>query len=209
MTGDRLSANYVGNLIRPGPSSDTKRGVIVLTDSADVGYHVAGNVVEGRPGLTADNRLLFDRVEAGGRRLVTLLDRPFDAPPVRTTDAAAALREVLAGVGAVRPCRDPVDARVVREVESLTGRIIDSQREVGGWPSYSSGAAPADADGDGLPDEWERSRGLDPADAGDGPRSAPGGYTNLEVYLNELAAGAVGRVALADDCRSSSQGRAR
>ena len=49
MTGDRLRANYVGNYVRPGPASDTKRGIIVLTDTADVGYHVAGNVVEGRP----------------------------------------------------------------------------------------------------------------------------------------------------------------
>ena len=36
MTGDRLSANYVGNLVRPGPSSDTRRGVIVLTETAAV-----------------------------------------------------------------------------------------------------------------------------------------------------------------------------
>ena len=78
MTGDNLRANYVGNYVRPGPSSDTKRGVIVLTDTAAVSYHVAGNVVEGRPALTADNRLLFDRVEAGGRRLVTLFEDPFD-----------------------------------------------------------------------------------------------------------------------------------
>jgi hypothetical protein len=34
MTGDRLRANYVGNHVRPGPSSDTKRGIIVLTDTA-------------------------------------------------------------------------------------------------------------------------------------------------------------------------------
>ncbi len=42
MTGDRLRANYVANYVRPGPSSDTRRGVIVLTDSAAVSYHVGG-----------------------------------------------------------------------------------------------------------------------------------------------------------------------
>ena len=188
MTGDRLSANYVGNLVRPGPSSDAKRGVIVLTATADVRFHVAGNVVEGRPDLTADNRRLFDRVEAAGRRLVALFERPFDAPLVRTTDAAEALREVLAGAGATRPRRDAVDARVVREVESRSGRIIDSQDEVGGWPALRSGAAPADTDADGMPDDWERSRGLDRADPTDGSRAGADGYTNLEVWLNELAA---------------------
>jgi hypothetical protein len=188
LTGDRLSANYVANLVRPGPSSDTTRGIIVLTETAAVSYHVAGNVVEGRPDVTADNRLLFERVEAAGRRLVTLLERPFDTPPVRTTDAAAALREVLDGVGATRPRRDTVDARVVREVASRSGRVVDSQKDLGGWPVYGSGPAPADADADGMPDGWERARGLDPADAGDGRRRGSHGYTSLEEYLNELAA---------------------
>lgn len=192
MTGDNLRANYVGNYVRPGPSSDTRRGVVVLTDTAAVSYHVAGNVVEGRPDVTADNGLLFDRVEAAGRRLVTLLAEPFDAPPVRATGAAQALREVLAGAGATRPRRDAVDTRVVREVEALSGRIIDSQQDVGGWPAYASGPVPADGDRDGLPDEWERARGLDPGDARDGARVAGrGGYTHLEVYLDELAAGVI------------------
>ena len=192
MTGDNLRANYVGNYVRPGPSSDTKRGIVVLTDTAAVSYHVAGNMVEGRPGLTADNRLIFDRVEAGGRRLVTLAAEPFDAPPVRTTGAEQALREVLADVGATRPRRDAIDARVVREAEVLSGRIIDSQNEVGGWPVYASGPAPPDADEDGVPDAWERARGLDPGDPRDGTRVAGlEGYTHLEVYLNDLAGGAV------------------
>jgi hypothetical protein len=192
MTGDRLRANYVANYVRPGPSSDERRGVVVLTDTAAVSYHVSGNVVEGRPALTADNRLLFDRVEAGGRRLVTFVAEPFDAPPVSTTGAAQALRSVLAGVGATRPRRDAVDARVVREVEVLSGRIIDSQRDVGGWPPYASGAAPADGDRDGMADEWERTRGLDPGDPRDGAGVAGGeGFTHLEVYLNERAGGAI------------------
>jgi pectate lyase len=190
MTGDNLEANYVGNYVRPGPSSDTTRGVIVLTDTAAARYHVAGNVVEGRPGMTADNRLLFDRVEAGGRRLVTLVEEPFRAPPVRTTDAAQALRDVLSGVGATRPRRDVVDARIVREVATRSGRIIDSQSEVGGWPAYASGPALSDRDEDGLPDRWERARGLDPADPSDAAKVAgAAGYTYLEVYLDELSGG--------------------
>ena len=75
----------------------------------------------------------------------------------------------------------------MREVESRSGRIIDSQKDVGGWPAYASGPAPADADADGMPDDWERAHGLDPADPADGPRAGRDGYTNLEVYLNELA----------------------
>lgn len=132
MTGDHLAANYVGNFIRPGPSSRA-RAPIVLTDTADVRYFVAGNVVEGRDDLTRDNTLLFDRAVLNGRSLVTIVKRPFAVPAVRTTSARQALRDVLAGAGATRPRRDPIDARIVREVETRSGRIIDSQNDVGGW----------------------------------------------------------------------------
>src|SRR5205823_3853596 len=133
MTGDHLSANYVGNYVRPGPSSRAGRPPIVLTDTAAVSYFLDGNVVEGRDDLTADQTRLFDRPVVDGRSLVTILTRPFAAPPVRTTGAAQALHDVLAGAGATRPRRDAVDARIVREVETRTGRIIDSQKDVGGW----------------------------------------------------------------------------
>jgi pectate lyase len=134
MTGDRLSANYVNNYIRPGPSSRGARGVIVLTDTAQASFYVEGNVIDGRDGTT--DRALFDRTELEGRPLVTLVDRPFPAPPVPTTAATVALKEVLADAGATRPRRDAVDTRLVREVEQRGGRIIDSQKDVGGWTGY-------------------------------------------------------------------------
>jgi pectate lyase len=136
MTGDHLSANYVANYIRPGPSSNQKRGPIALTDTAAVIYFVEGNVVEGRDELTKDNARLFDRRQLEGRTLFTLAPRPFPAPPVRTSSAVDALRDVLAGAGATLPRRDSVDARLVREVEQRSGRVIDSQKDVGGWPEY-------------------------------------------------------------------------
>ena len=38
---------------------------------------------------------------------------------------------------------------------------------------------------DGMPDEWERKHGLNPADPADAARDANGdGYTNVEEYLN-------------------------
>jgi hypothetical protein len=41
-----------------------------------------------------------------------------------------------------------------------------------------------------MPNTWEASKGLDPNDPSDGPRDSDGdGYTNLEDYLNWLAAG--------------------
>ena len=46
-----------------------------------------------------------------------------------------------------------------------------------------------DRDGDGMPDEWELARGLDPDHPEDGAADNDGnGYTELEDYLNSLVA---------------------
>ena len=51
-----------------------------------------------------------------------------------------------------------------------------------------SGTAPADRDGDGMADDWERSQGLDPANPTDGNvMAADSDWTNLERYLEHLA----------------------
>jgi hypothetical protein len=48
--------------------------------------------------------------------------------------------------------------------------------------------APTDTDSDGMPDDWERERGLDPNVPNHNGSDLSGeGYTNLEVYLHELA----------------------
>lgn len=186
MTGDKLSANYVGNYLKPGVNS-SKKAPIVLTKTADVAYFVEGNVVEGRPQFKGE--AMFEPQEEGGRRLFRLVDSAFEAPAISATAAEAALKEVLEYVGAVLPKRDAVDARLVEHVRTGSGRMIDSQKDVGGWPEYRSPAAPADADGDGMPDEWEKRRGLNPALAADGAADRDGdGYTNLEEYLNGVAA---------------------
>jgi hypothetical protein len=106
-------------------------------------------------------------------------------PPPATQTAVVAAELVLAHAGASL-VRDAVDARVVDDVRHRRGRLIDSQREVGGWPALRSLPAPPDTDGDGLPDAWETARGLDPRSPADGPRLSASGYTHLEDYLNSL-----------------------
>ena len=95
---------------------------------------------------------------------------------------------MLAKVGATLPARDSVDRRLIEEVRSGQGRIIDSQKEVGGWPVYRSAVPPVDSDGDGMPDSWELAHSLNPKNAADGANAASGGYTNIELYLNSLTA---------------------
>ena len=118
---------------------------------------------------------------------------PFPAAPVITQKAGEAYQLVLKDVGATRPIRDAQDARVIQEVTTGTARfgnrgIIDSQREVGGWPLLRSKPAPEDTDKDGMPDTWEQTHGLDALSPTDrNAKTIDPSYTNLEVYLNSLA----------------------
>jgi hypothetical protein len=77
---------------------------------------------------------------------------------------------------------------MIGDVKNGTGKIINSQNDVGGWPAYSSSSPPADSDNDGIPDYRETEAGLDKNDPADAGRKSPGagGYTNIEVYINSL-----------------------
>jgi hypothetical protein len=47
--------------------------------------------------------------------------------------------------------------------------------------------SPADGDRDGMPDEWEKKNGLDPANATDATGNhLHSFYSNIEVYINSL-----------------------
>ena len=83
--------------------------------------------------------------------------------------------------------RDACDQRIIKEVKTSTGKVPDSQDEVGGWPVLKSLPAPTDADKDGMADDWEKANGLNPNDAKDRNEDRNSdGFTNLEEYVNSL-----------------------
>jgi hypothetical protein len=99
---------------------------------------------------------------------------------------------VLDQAGALPWKRDAVETRLIANVRKQSGRIINTTEEVGGWPELKSSPAPADSDNDGMPDDWETTRGLNPKLADNNGDRDGDGYTNLEEYLNALAEGAAG-----------------
>ncbi|HYG47510.1 MAG TPA: pectate lyase [Allosphingosinicella sp.] len=180
-SGDKASHaayNFVDNAYKTGP--DSKRPVAFEEDNPIARAWFAGNSMNGR--IPADPwSLVAGRSDAGYR-----LAGPIRFPAVTRDPAPRAYDKVLAGAGASLP-RDAVDARIVETVRNGTGRLIDSQKEVGGWPELASGTPWVDGDGDGMPDSWETKHRLDPRDPADGNADRDGdGFTELEEWLNSL-----------------------
>lgn len=170
---------FIGNAYIPGPDSQGRWAFEESNPLARAWFE--GNSMDGT--VPADPWTLVKDSDRPDYRLTA---RP-DWADAATETADAATEAVLSGAGAGR-LRDAVDARVIAGVRDRSGRIIDSQDQVGGWPELAAGAPWVDGDGDGLPDDWERAHGLDPANAVDGPADRNGdGFTNLEDWLNELA----------------------
>ena len=124
---DRL--NYVGNYLKPGPSTPQKTHVFMTGDEV-VGpssLYLAANVLEDNAKATEDNwkgtLFYYDRATIAAAQ-------PFPAPGVSTTSADQAYTDVLDRAGATLPARDSVDERVVMNVRTGTGRIIQSPKEI-------------------------------------------------------------------------------
>jgi len=177
--------NYVGNYLVPGIESKSN-GIAYKEGSPNNKGFFAGNdynhLQPDDPWSVVD----FDDWNAS-QIAAYKQSKPFETGPVVTQDAKESYQSVLAQGGASLPRRDAVDLRIIEDVKSGKGRIIDSQKEVGGWPDLKSAPAPRDTDGDGMPDEWEKRHNLNPNDEADGTGDADAdGYTNVEEYLNSL-----------------------
>jgi pectate lyase len=189
--GSNTFLNFIGNYFIPGPSTTTGPYEILFNEG-DPRIYVEGNIGPHRPDETMSEWALvgFGWGEEGVAPEEYRSLTRFTTHPITATSAAQALEDVLAGAGATEPRRDPVDERVVSEVMSRTGAIIDSPQDVGGYPTLASGVPPEDSDHDGMADDWERAIGLDPSDPSDGNGDLDGdGYTNVEEYLHELSVG--------------------
>lgn len=207
--------NMVANYYKPGPATRPGNTTYCIINpssrnSADGfgKWYVADNVVHGNPAVTADNWDGGVQPQGGSSHLAGLkLQQPFASIPINQQTAEEAYYSVLANVGASLPKRDSVDARIVDETrngyatyEGVTYKknksvpdkskkcgIIDSQKDVGGWPELKSLPAPLDSDDDGMPDEWEKRYGFDPRDASNASKDNDNdGYTNIEEYLNGI-----------------------
>jgi hypothetical protein len=173
-----VAYNFVGNWYVQGPDSPKPLAFCEHSQAARAFFQ--DNAMNGA--IPADPWSLVTCEPPPGYRS----PGPVVDPEMPTDTPQAAYDRVMAGAGASLR-RDSVDERILAGVKARAGRLIDSQAQVGGWPVLKGGPAPADSDGDGMPDAWEKTHGLNPRDPADGAADRDGdGYTNLEDYLNSL-----------------------
>jgi len=180
--GERCNLNYVGNYIVKGPESDGNyafRGY----DSSYMDIYQSGNKIDTDRDTNKDGSNTGWSMFTGD---YDDKDSAFDMEAVSADTADNASSDILSGAGATVPSRDSVDTRIIADVWDDDGDIIDSQDDVGGYPSYAAGSAPTDTDSDGMPDAWEDANGTNKNVADNNGDLDEDGYTNLEEYLNSL-----------------------
>jgi len=171
--------SFIDNAYVMGP--DSQKPIAFNESNSLAKAFFAGNSMNGQ--VPADPWSLVTSVQVDGYRQ----EGPIEVAPVAADPAASAYERVLKDAGA-SVFRDSADARVVAGVRDRTGKQIDSQAEVGGWPVLPTGVAAVDTDGDGMPDAWEKTHGFDPKTADGSTLAKDGsGYTNLELYLADAA----------------------
>jgi pectate lyase len=189
--GEKGKYNIVNNYFKPGPASKASARRYIFNPWRPYGKaYLEGNVLEKNEAVSRDNRTGIKDADPDS----VLVSEPLIAVPAEMETAKESYDLVLALAGASLR-RDAVDLRIVGEVadgSSGSGKnkngIIDSQKDVGGWPVLQSLAPPEDADADGMSDDWERKNHLDPKDPTDAcKRSISAEYDNIEIWLNRLA----------------------
>lgn len=188
--GERGRYNVVNNYYKPGSATQESKHRLLNPWEPYGKFYINGNRFDANKVITEKNKKGV-KVEKPDETIFSVT--PFEVTAVLTQPAEEAYELVLNKAGASLH-RDAVDKRIADEVaagNSKSGKgnngIIDSQVDVGGWPQLKTVVPLDDADQDGMPDEWETSKGLNPADHGDATRkSLDPQYDNIEVYLNEL-----------------------
>jgi pectate lyase len=177
-------SDIINNYFIKGPSSRNNLCFHVSDCWKHAQVYVKGNIGPGREEDKGDEwSLVRNDVKENQIKIPERLIKP---SMVTIHPVKEAYELVLEKAGAITPQYDAIDKRIVEDVRNKTGAIIDSQKDVSGWPSYNNGTPPSDSDHDGMPDEWEKAHRLNPKDAKDASKTDKSGYTNIEVYINSL-----------------------
>ena len=121
---------FIGNVLRAGPSTPADLAFFALGGSGDVEIYESDNIAVDRLGrpLPMQSRYTTSAATVKEMRRPQF---PNGWSPMRAVDVQDA---VIRTVGARPWDRDNVDKRILADTIEGRGKIIDSEREVGGYP---------------------------------------------------------------------------
>jgi pectate lyase len=190
--GSGNKVNWIHNYVKRGPSTNAQLYEAFIESAGGTPFplvYAAGNIGVSRTTQTGSdwtvgNSWQFTKANEGWKATT-----PWPASKVTaTTMSAAYASEVVANAGATKPFRDSVDQKMASDFASGTGSYRQNAKYPADFPTYQNLPAPADNDNDGMADAWESANGLNVGtDDSAGDRDGDG-YTNIEQYINFLAA---------------------
>jgi len=208
----KANTQYVNNVVY-----DYQAGYTAGNSSGHFLHDIIGNVFISGPGTTSTGNYFYQMsnqsvwaqdniadVNGNGVLDNTAASWPGDTkltgPWASTSQALAtmAAKDAFAWVAANAGAslhRDQVDSQVVSQTLSLgkVGGMWTTQTATGltnsGYGVIRPGKDSIDSDGNGIPDWWKKKHGLSLTDASVATKTnlSADGYSNLEMYLDELA----------------------
>jgi pectate lyase len=178
---DTTGFNFIGNYYKAGPNVSSP--IVILIDDEDGTsgpYYWIEDIYYN--GVVTDP---WSEEDVIGVWPTSISPAPsqaasrFATPPVTTHSSIAAYDLVLNYAGAWP--RDTVTIRTINEVLTGTGswgRSVPGDLMAG----LTATSSPADRDNDGMPDDWEAMRGLNPDLADHNGNDDGDEYTNIEEY---------------------------
>src|SRR5690606_16318560 len=137
----------IGNVGRAGPSTRAN-GFFEAVSNVDVEYYGSDNVATRRNGTAYPQMVTSSYLSPQGQILVQS-SPPVMPPNVTPMPSSAVEQHVLAYAGARPWDRDAHDRRVLADVRNGTGRMINTQADVGGYPPSVANTRPFN------PEHWD------------------------------------------------------
>lgn len=135
----------VGNVMRAGPSTESPIAFLMIGGHGDLEYYGRDNVAVDRIGQPLP---MIGRYATGSARIIEAAEPPTWWDGLDVLPATDVERHVLENAGARPWDRDPHDIRVLANAAEGRGEIIDSQQQVGGYPTPAPTRRAFD------PDDW-------------------------------------------------------
>lgn len=127
----RLS--LIGNVMRGGPDTPQKAVFFMFGGSGPLDLYMRDNLAVDRIGQPLPMQGSYSTAPVGVRALKAAPALPFGVRPIPARDVQDA---VIAKAGARPWDRDDIDRRILADTIEGRGEVIDSEQEVGGYPTH-------------------------------------------------------------------------